>query len=105
MTWFLQCLDRALTGAETTVQQAMAKARFWQGIAHITLNERQHRVVNLLLDGIEGNLTAPRWARITHCNQDTALSDIHHLIKHGILLTNPSTAHNPNYRLRDAGDQ
>ena len=83
----------------------MEKARFWQSIANITLNERQRRVVNLLLDGMEGNLTAPRWARITHCNQDTALSDIHYLIEHSILLINPSTARNPSYRLRDAGNK
>ena len=105
MTWFLQCLDRALTGAETTVQQAMEKAGFWQSIAHITLNERQRRVVNLLLDGMEGNLTASRWARIAHCSQNSALSDIHDLIEHGVLIINPSTARNPNYRLRDAGNK
>ena len=104
MTWFLQCLDRALTRAETTVQQAIDKAGFWQNIAHIPLNERQRMVVNILLDGIEGILTTSRWARIAHCNRETALSDIEELIRSRILITNPRTARNPSYRLREANE-
>ena len=104
MTWFLQCLGRALTAAETTVQQALVKARFWQNIAHIPLNDRQRRVVNLLLHGINGNLTASRWARITHSSQDIALSDIGHLVEQGILHINPVTGPNTTYSLREASD-
>ena len=103
MTWFLQCLDRALTGAETTIQHALEKARFWQSIAHVAINDRQRRVVNLLLDGIQGNLTASRWARIARSSQETALSDICYLVEQGILSINPVTGPNTTYRLREAG--
>ena len=103
MTWFLHCLDRALTGAETTIQHALEKARFWQSIAHIAINPRQRRVVNLLLDGIQGNLPVPRWVRITRSSQETALSDIRYLVEQGILLTEHSTGQNARYRLREAG--
>ena len=103
MTWFLYCLDRALTGEETTIQHALEKARFWQSIAHVSINDRQRRVVNLLLDGIQGNLTASRWARIARSSQETALSDIRYLVEQGILSINPVTGPNTTYRLREAG--
>ena len=105
MMWFLQCLDRALTGAEATIKQTLEKGRFWQSIAHLALNERQHRVVNLLLDTIQGDLTASRWARITHSSQDTAMTDIRYLVEQGILFINAVTGPNTTYRLREPGTQ
>ena len=99
MTWFLNCLDRAITAAETTIQQALRKGRFWQSIAHITLNERQRRMVNILLDGIQGDLTVSRWARITHCSEDTAQNDIRYLTEQGILRIDSTVGPNTTYQL------
>ena len=61
--------------------------------------------MNILLDGIQGNLTAQRWARITHSSQETAQSDIRYLVEQGILLTEHSPSQNTRYRLREAGTQ
>ena len=73
MLWFVACLGRAIDDAETTVSAALDRARFWERIAGVPLNDRQRQVLTLLVDDFQGPLTTSRWARITHCSQDTAL--------------------------------
>ena len=53
--------------------------------AHIN-NERQKKILNMLLDNFEGNLTTGKWAKLTKTSQDTALRDITDLIAKNILI-------------------
>src|SRR5262249_11301866 len=76
MDWFLGCLHRAMTGAETTLGSVLAKARFWDSLRNFSVNERQQTVLNRLLDGFEGKLTTSKWAKLTKSSHDTALRDI-----------------------------
>ena len=99
MNWFLGCLDRAIEGAETTLSTTLDKARFWERIASISLNERQRIVINRLLDGFEGKLTTSRWARMAQCSQDTALRDITDLMEHGILSRSTEGGRSTSYNL------
>ncbi len=62
MVWFLGCLDRAFGGAEATLASVLRKARFREEHAGESLNDRQRKVVNRLLDGFEGKLTSSKWA-------------------------------------------
>ena len=87
--WFVSCLGRAIEGAETTLMAVLEKARLWEEIASLPINERQRVVINHLLDGLEGKLTTSRWARTTKCSQDTALRDITDLMERGILVRSP----------------
>ena len=64
------------------------KARFWEQLRDVPLNERQRLVINRLLDGFEGKLTTSKWATLTKCSQDTALRDIQQLVERGILVRN-----------------
>ncbi len=97
--WFVSCLGRALEGAETTLSAVLNKARFWQGIASLPVNERQRIVINHLLDGFEGKLTTSRWARLTKCSQDTALRDITNLVERGILKRSQEGGRSTSYTL------
>jgi Fic family protein len=63
----------------------LAKARFWQRRAGMPMNERQAKLLNLLLDGFEGKLTTGKWAAIAKCSPDTALRDITELLALGVL--------------------
>jgi Fic family protein len=83
--WFLNCLKRALGGAEDTLSSVLGKARFWQRFAAESLSERQIKVLNRLLDGFEGKLTSSKWAKIAKCSQDTAYRDILDLVERGAL--------------------
>lgn len=90
LLWFLAMLDRALAGAEATLARVLAKARFWEDVRGHSLNARQQKLLNRLLDGFEGKLTSSKWAKITHCSPDTALRDIQDLVTRGILYKDPS---------------
>ncbi|WP_324680721.1 Fic family protein [Hymenobacter sp. GOD-10R] len=99
LTWFLSCLGRALTRAEQTLAQVLAKAQFWERHQQTTLSERQRRLVTRLLDGFEGKLTTSKWARMAKCSQDTAGRDIAELISKGILVKESAGGRSTSYRL------
>ncbi len=99
MEWFLGCLGRAIDGAQTTLGAVLAKARFWESIAGVALNERQRQVLNRLLDGFEGKLTTSKYAKLAKCSQDTALRDILPLVERGILVRNPEGGRSTSYAL------
>lgn len=99
MEWFLACLGRAIDAAQTTVGGVLAKARFWESIQEITINERQRIVLNRLLDDFEGKLTTSKYAKLAECSQDTALRDIISLVDRGILVRNPQGGRSTSYAL------
>ncbi len=100
MDWFLNCLGRAIEGARTALASVLQKARFWESIASISLNDRQRLVVNRLLDGFEGKLTNAKWAKLVKCSPDTALRDIQYLLGHGILVRGPEGGRSTSYTLK-----
>lgn len=99
MQWFLDCLGRAIDGAATTLGAVLAKARFWDNVQGLALNDRQRLILNRLLDGFDGNLTTSRYAKLAKCSQDTALRDILFLVEHGILVRNAEGGRSTSYDL------
>ena len=99
LEWFVECLDRALTGAETILANVLEKARFWERHADAALNERQRTIVNRLLDGFEGKLNSSKWAKLAKCSQDTALRDIDDLVRQGILTKDAAGGRSTSYSL------
>lgn len=99
LAWFLDCLDRALSGSENIVGNVLQKARFWETFPGDQLNERQRKVLNRLLDGFEGKLTSSKWAALTKSSQDTAGRDIDDLLKRGVLVKNPGGGRSTSYSL------
>ena len=99
MDWFLGCLGRAIDGAQTTLAAVLAKARFWESIAGVAINERQRLVLNRLLDGFQGKLTTSKYAKLAKCSQDTALRDILPLVERGVLVHGPEGGRSTSYAL------
>jgi len=99
LAWFLACLGRAIEGAESTLGIVIAKARFWERCAGLSLNERQIKLINRLLDGFEGKLTSSKWAAIAKCSPDSALRDINDLIERGVLKKAESGGRSTSYEL------
>ena len=97
--WFLNCLARAIDGAQATLGAVLDKARFWERFATEALNERQIKVLNKLLDGFDGKLTTSKWAKLTKCSQDTAYRDILDLIERGALQKGPEGGRSTSYSL------
>ena len=101
LKWFLECLDRAIEGAQIVLQAVMRKARFWEAHSTKPLNARQRMMINRMLDGFTGNLTSGKWAKIAKSSQDTAYRDILELVEMGILVKSESGGRSTNYELAD----
>jgi Fic family protein len=99
LSWFLDCLDRAVSGTDEALKTVLKKADFWQRHAENTFNERQRIMLNRLYDGFEGKLTSSKWALIAKCSQDTAHRDIVDLIERGILAQDGSGGRSTGYVL------
>jgi Fic family protein len=99
LDWFLGCLGRAFTGADTMLADVLTKARFWDNHADAPFNERQRAMLNRLLDGFEGKLTSSKWAKLAKCSQDTALRDIDALVDGHILARDAAGGRSTSYSL------
>lgn len=104
MEWFLGCLGRAIEGAQATLATVLAKARFWETFADVSINDRQRLVLNRLLDGFEGKLTTSKWATLAKCSHDTALRDIVALVERGILVRNLEGGRSTSYDLASSSE-
>lgn len=101
MSWFLDCLERAIAGTESTLAAVFRKARFWEKNGGKHINDRQRLMLNKLLDGFEGKLTSTKWAKITKSSQDTAYRDIQALIEQGLLVKDAAGGRSTSYSLAD----
>ncbi len=101
MLWFLDCFSRAIDGAEATSAHVLRKADFWQRHAGEGFNNRQKAVLNRYLDGLEGKLTAKKWAVLAKVSVPTAQRDMNDLMERGILRRNPGGSKNTSYDLAD----
>jgi Fic family protein len=101
LNWFLHCLKNAMLATENTTQQVLRKAAFWKLHEKTSINERQRRVLNMLLNNFEGKLYSSKWAKINKISSDTALRDIKDLIEKGILRQTNEGGRSVNYELID----
>jgi len=99
LTWFLECLGRALAASEQTLAQVLHRARFWERHAAAPLNERQRLLLGRLLAGFEGKLTSSKWAKIAKCSQDTATRDMQALVALNILTRDAAGGRSTSYHL------
>lgn len=101
LSWFLSCLDRALSNANQIVAGVLRKARFWEAVAGKSINGRQQLLLNKLMDGFDGKLTSSKWAKIAKCSQDTALRDIQQLVSQAILVKEEPGGRSTSYMLNE----
>ena len=99
LTWYLNCLYRALQNTEETMEKVLFKTEFWDKHKDTVLNSRQRLMLNKLLDGFTGKLKTSKWAKISKCSSDTALRDIKELMEKGILIQEKSGGRSTNYEL------
>jgi Fic family protein len=99
LRWYLDCLDRAIEGAEEILANVLKKARFWEYHTNVTFSNRQKDILMRLLEGFEGKLTTSKYAKIEKCSQDTALRDIKELLELGILQKDTGGGRSTSYSL------
>lgn len=100
LEWFLDFLSRAVDDAQSRLNVALSKARFWDRFGKEALNERQIKVLQRVMrEDWQGNLTSSKWAKIADCSQDTAGRDIKDLIGRGALTKNIGGGRSTNYSI------
>lgn len=103
LDWFLGCMGRAISNAETTLENVLFKARLWDKINKNPVNERQRFVINRMLeDDFEGYINTSKYAKLTKSSNDTALRDINEMKEQGIVIQNPGGGRSTSYRLPDS---
>lgn len=101
LLWFYDALERAIEQADKTLDAVLRKAHLWQQWATLSLNARQIKVLNSLLDDFDGKLTNAKWAALAKCSPDTALRDMTELLDHGVLRKGSGAGRNTSYELAD----
>ncbi len=102
LEWFLGCLDRALSHAETTLTHVFFKAQLWDRFKEHPFNERQCLIVNRMLESdFKGFMNTSKYAKLAKCSNDAALRDIQDLKARGIFIQNAGGGRSTSYRLPD----
>lgn len=100
LSWFLDCLGRAISNAEITLGNVLFKAQLWDIINQKPINDRQRLIINRMLeDNFQGFMNTSKYAKLAKCSNDTALRDIQELKERGIFLQNSSGGRSTSYRL------
>lgn len=90
LSWFFDCLGRAISNAETTLRNVLFKAQLWDMINQKPVNDRQRLIINRMLeDDFEGYMNTSKYAKMAKCSNDTALRDIQDLKGRNIFVQNP----------------
>lgn len=91
VTWFAGQLSQACGRTSQVIDTALEKARFWNEHAAITLNDRQRKVLQRLLNdgdsGFVGGLNAEKYIKLTGASKATATRDLSNLLGHQLLWT------------------
>ena len=107
LTWFLECLGRAIEQSNQITSSALEKELFWKSLKQrkVSLNDRQTKVLNKLFSGFEGKLTRDKWMKMTKASSRTALRDIEELIALGVIEQEEAGGRSTSYRLKKIVEQ
>lgn len=102
LSWFLDCLGRAIDNADTALGNILFKAQLWGRINQKPVNDRQRLIINRMLeDDFKGFMNTSKYAKLAKCSNDTALRDIQELKERAIFIQNPAGGRSTSYRLPD----
>ena len=87
--WFLKTLDKALTEAIESIEHIVQKSKFWDIHRNSGINQRQMRVLNIILDkGVmhpQSKLTTKKYMKLAQTTSATASRDIKKLLELGCI--------------------
>jgi Fic family protein len=89
------------------IDEALARARYWNEHRHVPLNARQRKALDRMLEAgpgrFEGGLTPRKYAALTRVSKPTASRDIADLVAKGLLQPGPAAGRSTFYDLALAG--
>lgn len=102
LLWFMDCLDRAMNSTDQILEKIKLRILFWEKHKSTDFNQRQYKMINILVDDFFGKLTVSKWSKMTKCSTDTALRDIQNLIYKNILIKEAAGGRSTSYKLKPA---
>jgi Fic family protein len=102
LSWFLDTFAKSLHESKWTFNRILEKVHFWQKHRETPLNNRQHKVLNRLLDSggkFEGGITTRKYAGMTKCSKVTASRDLSDLEEKNILWKRPGGGRSTSYEI------
>jgi Fic family protein len=99
LLWFFDCLGHSMDNTVGILEKVNLRSGFWDKHRDTSLNARQKKMVDALLDDFYGVLNVSKWAKITKSSTDTALRDIRDLMNKGILTQNEGGGRNTSYSI------
>lgn len=96
LEWFLEIVCDAIEVATKRYRNYLVLSKI---SIRFSLNDRQRRVLNLMMDGFQGKMSTSKYAKIMKCSDDTALRDINFLLECGVLRRSSSGGRSSSYHL------
>ena len=87
VVWHLETLNQAMKMALERVEEVVAKTKFWDRCRDKSLNIRQLKVLNKILDrgNFEGGINTKKYMAITKTSRATAIRDMNELLAYGCI--------------------
>ncbi|MEQ8694001.1 MAG: hypothetical protein RIC85_01575 [Gammaproteobacteria bacterium] len=95
----MKCELCAIESARVRLGPAYQTHEFKKRFPQETLNPRQAKIVDKMLNDFKGKLTTKKWAAINKCSPTTAEGDIADLIKRGALSQDEDGTRSASYTL------
>jgi len=90
LVWHLEQVSLACELADGTVAHVLAKARFWLRHQATPINDRQRKVINVLLDagpgGFAGGMNTRKYVSLTRASRATAYRELADLVEKRCLI-------------------
>ena len=103
LEWFTNVVADSCRASTTMIDEALVRARFWTEHKHASLNERQRKVLNRMLEAgpgrYEGGLTPRKYAGTTNASKATATREIAELVSKGLLVRGKAAGRSTYYNL------
>ena len=101
LRWFLYSLEKTLVNAENALIRVLNKSKYFEKFRLVSLNERQLKMINMLWDEFDANITTSTWATLNKCSPDSALRDIQGLISKKMLRKENAGGRSTSYCIND----
>ncbi|MBO4706737.1 MAG: Fic family protein [Spirochaetaceae bacterium] len=99
LLWYIGCMNRAILNVLKEIAESQARKQFWEYAETCDINDRQRKILTMLLDDFQGKLTSTKYAKICKCSQDTATRDIEKLITARIIRKGEAGGRSTSYEL------
>jgi Fic family protein len=103
LAWLLGQVAASAAAAEKTVEDTLAKARFWLRHQGTDLNGRQRKVLNRLLDagrgGFQGGINTRKYMGLAKTSRSTAYRELSGLVEKGCLAPTAKGGRSSGYEI------